>query len=149
MIEATKNHIKENPHGRHVLVDRLPQGPNFVAHVPSLIAELPTLLNLLPTDFDLSEASLAKIDSKLKKRGRAKCIQPPLFPALVAYVGEMLNRKYGSTWYIRQNTVDVRVWEPWLVIRQEHVCNLAANLFDRLNEDYLSLSKIMNSKSLF
>ena len=148
MVEATKVYIKENPHGRHILVDRLPQGAAFVEHVPNLIAELPKLLNLSPEDLDFSQASLVTIDAKLKKQGRAKSINPPLFPALVAYVGEMYNRKTGSKWYIRHDTVDNRVWEPWLV-HKERVCNLACNLFDALNERYLSLHKIVNSHDLW
>ena len=143
MIEATKTRIRENPHGRHVLVDRLPQGADFVKHVPELIAELPKLLNLSSEDLDFSEASLLKIDPKLKKNGRAKCLNPPIFPALVAYLGEVYNRKYGSTWYIRQNSVDQRVWEPWLIIGEKHVCNLACNLFDGMNEQTLSISKLI------
>jgi hypothetical protein len=148
MTEATKTRLRENPHGRHILVDRLPQGVAFEAHVPALIAELPKLLNLSPDDLDFSQASLVKIDTKLKKQGRAKCIHPPLFPALVAYIGEMYNRKTGSKWYIRHDTGDNRVWEPWLV-HKERVCNLASNLFDALNERYLSLHKIVNSHDLW
>jgi len=148
MIEATKAYIKENPHGRHILVDRLPQGADFIAHVPELITELPKLLNLSPEDLDFSQASLLKMDTKLKKQGRAKTINPPLFPALVAYIGEMYNRKTGTTWYIRHDRLDVRVWEPWLVYRNERACNLAANMFDALNELYLSLHKIVNSHDL-
>jgi len=143
MVEARKTTMRENPHGRHMLVDRLPQGADFVAQVPALIAELPTLLNLSAEDLDFSSASLVKIDGKLKKQGRVKCTNPPLFPALVAYVGEMYNRKIGSTWSIRHNTMDVRVWEPLLILRNERVCDLAGNLFDGLNERSLSLSKLI------
>ncbi|MCA0457849.1 MAG: hypothetical protein LCI00_28040 [Chloroflexi bacterium] len=148
MIEATKTFIKENPRGRHILVDRLPQGADFIARVPNLIAQLPSLLKLSPDDLDFSQDSLLKIDVQLKKQGRVKCTTPPLFPALVAYVGEMQNRKAGTIWRMRHDTVDVRVWEPWLVYNEKRACNLAANMFDALNELYLSLHKIVKNHDL-
>lgn len=133
----------ENPRGRHILVGRLPQGREFATQVPALTAELPSLLKLSPNDLDLSEASLAKIDPKLKHIGRTKCLEAPLFPALVAYIGEIMRRKYGGEWYMRHHEVDTRVWEPWLIIRGGRVCNIAPNLYDALNERSLSVSDII------
>lgn len=132
----------ENPRGRHVLVGVLPQGPDFAEQVEALIAELPGLLNLTPADLDFSSESFAKIEPKLRRKGREKCLQPPIFPALVAYIGESLRRKFNGRWYMRLDKGDKRVWIPWIVASNGNLCNIATNLYIAFSEGSMSLKWI-------
>jgi hypothetical protein len=95
-LQIMKTVIPENPYAGHVLVGLLPQGENFIQQIPALIAELPEILKLFPDDLDFSPESLAKIDPKLKRLTKKKVVAPPVFPALVAYMGEMFRRRYKA-----------------------------------------------------
>lgn len=132
----------ESHYPQHVLEGCLPHGLEFPDKVPALIAELPSLLKLSPEVFNYSVESLPQIDRKLKRLGRLKCTTPPVFPALVAYTGELLLRKYkGGYWRMVIGSWPEILWEPWLVRADGRVCNLALNLFDAFNEDALSLEQ--------
>jgi hypothetical protein len=140
----TQKQLAEHPFGQHVLEGRLPHGLEFPDKVPALIAELPSLLKLPPEAFNYSMESLPQIDRKLKRLGRVKCTTPPVFPALVAYTGELLLHRYKSGyWRMVIGTWPEIVWEPWLVRPDGRVCNLALNLFDAFNEDSLSLEQAL------
>jgi hypothetical protein len=134
--------LAENPHGRSVLVGLLPQGENFVEQIPMLINELSKILRLSPEELDFSEASLEKVDAKLKRLGRKKCLQPPIFPALVAYTGEVFRQRYQGEWHMKHDNLDKRVWEPWVVIpSSNNACRIALGLYDAFMERSLSIRK--------
>lgn len=141
LLRQAKTEFVGYPHGKHILVGHLPQGRDFMALVPQLLAELPALLNLPPEDLDFTQSSLAKIDPKLKRKGRVKSTEPPLFPALVAYMGEIMRRPYQGAWRMRL-AEDGRTWVPWIVIPSEHVCDIASQVLTTLTERSLALSNV-------
>ncbi|MBL8161057.1 MAG: hypothetical protein JNJ61_03670 [Anaerolineae bacterium] len=137
--------MQSGPH--HILEDSLPDGRDFPARVDDLLAALPALLNLTPTDLDYSAESLRKIERKLKRLGFDKCLQPPIFPAVVAYLGEMMRRQIpNSTWKTRLHE-DGKTWEPWVVDPQGRVCNPWMDLYDDLAEGPMSLGNIPYSRA--
>ncbi len=142
MVETTRKEIAEYPQGRHILAGRLPQGKDFITHITDLINELPVFLNMRIEDFDYSEVSLEKISLKLKKQGRAKCTTPPLFPALVAYMGEVMCRRVNGVWRMRLSG-DTKTWVPFVVAPGgRQCCDIGSNLFDYFVERKLSVSQI-------
>lgn len=102
------------PTAQHVLDGRFPQGARFLGEVRSLVAALPRMLGLPASALDLGLESLERIDEVARARGTEPFLEPPLFPAVVAYVGEVVVRAKRARWEM------VRApggqWEPWVVL---------------------------------
>ncbi len=119
----------------HILKDRLPYGEDFIQHVPELIDQLSTLLKIPRNKLDESMDSLTAVQAKIKHMGRAKCIEPPIFAALVAYIGEVMIAEIpNSRWQMRFSDQFPDTWEPWIVDSQERICNSWSNLYNMLAE---------------
>lgn len=121
---------------RHVLKGRLPQGKDFIQHVSQLVNELAILLKIPRDDLDNSEASLDKVDMKVKRIGRAKSLEVPIFPALVAYIGEVMRQATNGKWEMRQAYSDKEIWEPWIIDPEGRSCNPFLAVYDELAEQY-------------
>jgi len=148
IIKHYEKRIAEYPHGRHILGGRLPQGKDFPNQVSALLDELPELLNLSSTDCDFSNESLRQIAYRLKRRGREKRLEAPIFPAVVAYLGEMMRRQIeGGEWRMRLSD-DGTVWEAWIVDDKGRICNPWLDLYDELNEGPIVLEGIPNHRVL-
>jgi hypothetical protein len=117
---------------KHMLKGVLPQGSNFPANVPCLIEELADKLKIPKEELDKSEASLAKIDAKVKRLGRRKSLEPPMFSALVAYVGEVMKAATDGEWEMLL-AADGETWEPWVVANGRYF-NPFVVVYDELYE---------------
>ncbi|MFN8530701.1 MAG: hypothetical protein U0670_19010 [Anaerolineae bacterium] len=122
---------------QHILREagRFPYGEEFPAQVPRLIDQLADLLNLSRDELDYTWASLEKVEKKIKHRGRQKSLAVPIFPALLAYVGEVMRHDVQGEWQMRRSRQDAEVWEPWIVDAREHEYNPFLPLYDALDED--------------
>lgn len=92
-----------------------PQGEDFLNAIPSLIQELPKLLGTRLL-LDGSFSSLENLDRAVRHKGRYVCLKPKVFPALVAYFGEIIRKETNSRWEIRTTTDFGDPFdEPWIV----------------------------------
>jgi hypothetical protein len=107
-------HISNNPHPIHILHGKLIQGQAFIDEVPSLIQRLSGEFKINVSELNRSEASLELIDKGVRKKGRKKCLNAEIFPALVAYTGEVIRQAVQGRWEVRP-TDDPEVWEPWII----------------------------------
>jgi hypothetical protein len=117
IVRDTHNQIRAS----HILEGMLPEGKDFAAQVPDLVAQLPGLLNMKPEELDYSQSSLEIIDRKMRRRGREACNRPPLFPALLAYLGEVVRRQINGQWRMRL-AEDGETWEPWIIDPDNRAC---------------------------
>jgi hypothetical protein len=63
----------------------------------------------------------------VKRIGRKKSGLPPIFPALTAYIGEVMRRSLkGGVWQMRPPRHPRDRWTPWLVDSREHEYNVLA-----------------------
>lgn len=97
---------------RHMLDDRMPEGATFVEQVPALVDELAEKLDIPRAALDASIESLAAVDAAVRKRRPRRCLEAPIFSALVAYVGEVMRKHTGGRWELRPSG---DVHEPWIV----------------------------------
>jgi hypothetical protein len=111
IIEET---VRQQGKPIHVLTDRFLYGEDFPAHVPELVETLATRFKIPRAELDYSRDSLAKIDAKAKRAGRRKCLEADLFPAIVAYVGEVMKAATEGEWRMRW-IQQFSLWEPWVV----------------------------------
>jgi hypothetical protein len=102
---------------RHILAERLPQGEKFPSKVNELIDELAAELNLPKASLDYSIGSIDLVDATVRKNYVAfERMSPPLFPRLMAYVGETILHAAGGRWEMRPAST-AGIWEPWVVTR--------------------------------
>lgn len=92
----------------------LPQGKEFVNHVPQLLESLASLLNIEPSVLDKSEKSLDLVEQTVSETGARTFLNPQRLPMLVAYVGEVIRAIRNGKWqmFYDQNT---ETWEPMIV----------------------------------
>lgn len=102
----------------HVLAGQLPQGENFPADVPRLVDELATTFGLPREKLDHTIESLVLVDRAVRRRGPTRCMEPDIYPLLIAYVGEVMRRWTGGAWRMKLDK-DGETWEPWIVAGQE------------------------------
>jgi hypothetical protein len=124
---------------QHILEGRLPQGKDFPEHVPQLIDELATLLKIPRSELDGKAISLQKVDPKVKRLGKQKCLEVPIFPALVAYVGEVMRLETGGKWDMRLDKHDGKTWEPWILDPQGRSVPPFIDLFDMFTEGPIAI----------
>jgi hypothetical protein len=107
--------MSQNPRPIHMLENRLPQGKDFIDQISVLIDQLPYLLNVDPSILDYTWESINVLHTSIKRILRKKCVEPPIFPVLVAYIGEVIRRSVkGGVWKRRFNS-EFNLWEPWIV----------------------------------
>jgi hypothetical protein len=118
----------------HYLMEgRLPQGPDFPNHTLTLIDELADILSLSRRQLDFTLPSIECVDKQLRtKVGRDARIEPPVFPCLIAYVGETLRKLIGGNWEMRQ--VEVDVWEPWVISADGRELPVFVNIYYEVHE---------------
>jgi hypothetical protein len=136
-FESLLQALEENQkfQAKHILQDRLPQGQDFVSRVPELINELAVILRIPRRDLNGSLDSLSRVDAKLKRIGREQSLQPPTFPALVAYVGEVMKQTTKGDWEMRLSE-DGDTWEPWIVDPHGRSCSPFLAVYDELAEQH-------------
>jgi hypothetical protein len=118
----------------HILRDKQPYKEAFPEHVSELIQTLGQKLRLKPEELDFSEDSLIRVDNAIRKYGKAKSLEVPVFPALVAYTGEVIAKAIGGgTWEMIQDKKDTDIWEPWIVRKGVYYQSFII-VFDELNE---------------
>lgn len=129
--------IMEENKGRgaqHILAGRFPYGEEFPQHVPQLIDDLATLLKIPRSELDGSMESLSNVEAKVKRLGRKKCLEAPIFPALVAYMGEVMRLQIRGRWDMRLAISDDKTWEPWIFDSEGRSCTPFIDLYDMLYE---------------
>jgi hypothetical protein len=142
MVEASRQIKSEQSKGwQHILKGRIPYGEAFIQHVPELIDQLAILLKIPGDQLDNSMESLLKVEVKVKRLGRKKCVEAPIFPALVAYIGEVMRNKIpGGQWKMERSHQIAEIWEPWIVDPQGRYCNSWSALYDMLTEPSEAIS---------
>ena len=98
----------------HVLQDLLPDGREFVRHLPELLTKLPLYLGLPESALDFSKESLQFVDDAITRLGSDRVLRPDHFSALTAYVGEVIRVAVNGKWDMRLDDSGA-VWEPWIV----------------------------------
>src|SRR5262245_43680998 len=97
----------------HILEGRFPYGRSFPQEVPGLIDQLARETGLERSELDCSEASLERVERTFRRKGGARSfLDEKKFPAVVAYVGEVLRHEALGQWVMELSGT---VWEPWVV----------------------------------
>lgn len=52
------------------------------------------------------------LTAKVKRRGRLKCLEQPIFNGLVAYIQEKARRQVDGRWEMRLDPQDGETWTP-------------------------------------
>jgi hypothetical protein len=99
---------------RHVLDGRFPQGRQFLQELDKwcrLLAECCGGCNL-----DYSLQSLTRIEEYVCGHfGAEDRVSSPIFPAMTAYIGEIIRRRVSGAWKI-QHTGIGDLWEPFVSV---------------------------------
>lgn len=122
----------EDQHILHILEGRLPQRLEFPEQVRSLCDSLPEMLDLPPESLDYSVESLSLIDGAIERVGKARALDPDYFPALVAYVGEVV-RVYTNGWWEMRLEADLKSWGPYVADPSGRKHAVFSNVFDQLD----------------
>jgi hypothetical protein len=117
---------------QHFLAERLPQGEHFIQEIPTLIDGLAKTFKLPRETLDNSIESLQKIDEGIRKYGKGKSLEAPVFPMLVAYAGEVVRQQTNGFWEMRLSGQDHKTWEPWIVDPQGRAYNVSEAIFVQL-----------------
>jgi len=97
----------------HILKGRFPYGRSFPREVPRLIDQLAEETGLDRSVLDCTEASLERVERTFRRKGGARSfLEEKKFPAVVAYVGEVLRHEALGEWVMERSG---EVWEPWVV----------------------------------
>lgn len=97
----------------HILTGRFPHGESFPREVPRLIDQLARDTDLDRSVLDSTEASLERVERTFRRKGGAKSfLDERKFPAVVAYIGEVIRHETGGRWEMELSR---GVWEPWVV----------------------------------
>lgn len=99
----------------HVLEGIFPYGQDFVEAVPALIEKLGVKLKIPSEQLDYSEDSLLKMDNAIRRYGKKRSLSPEVFPAIVAYCGEVIRRHIDGKWVMLPAQGFEGIWEPWIV----------------------------------
>ncbi len=127
---------------RHVLYKLLPQGKNFINEVPKLIDDLAVKLSISPEKLDGSEASLGKVEWAVKRLGKRNCLEPEIFPGLLAYIGEVNRQLTEAEWEMRLSN-DGETWEPWLLTSRGRYYEFFIELYKQLYDEPLRLRALV------
>lgn len=115
--------------------------------MPQLVEELGRILHIEPVQLDNSEASVSLIERKVRRYGKQKTLDTPVFAGLVAYLGEIVRLKVNGRWAMYRSKQDDEVWEPWIVDPEGRVSNTWSTLYDMLaeNEYGMALWAVVNA----
>lgn len=112
--------LNEEP--TNVFQDLLPQQEHFIDEVANLLVQLPRLIGVAESELDLTEASLPIVDRALRHIDESKVLTPEVFPALLAYVGEVIRRRINGEWQTREQADGT--WEPDIADERGRRCGL-------------------------
>jgi len=100
LVNRYRTNLQRAREGRGCIAELLPYPERFLTDVSTLTADLPRLLGIDVALLDCSEASLAVVDSAIRRLGAERVLTAEVFPSLVAYVGEVLRRQVNGSWEV-------------------------------------------------
>jgi hypothetical protein len=109
----------------------LPEAEHFVERVPEFLAALPALIGIPSPLLDKSESSLDVIDRAIRKTGAARMLEPEVFSALTAYLGEVIRELTRGSWATARGRDGEAV--PHVVDERGH-CYLPSRFYKELLE---------------
>ncbi len=112
MLDEIEQLARKGPHSP---CRDLPQGQSFAEQVPDLVRGLPAQLKLDPAQLDGTETSLDAVDKTLRRMRPERMLDPDVFAALTAYVGEVIRDATKGRWEMRRASDSEKTWEPWIV----------------------------------
>src|SRR5436853_531509 len=71
---------------------------------------------------DFTVVRLRLADEAVRAAGQAQVLTPEVFPALLAYIGEVIRRKVDGTWHVYRTSEDL--WDPDVVDKRGERCRL-------------------------
>lgn len=95
----------------HSAAKLIPQGRQFTQVAVSLAAQAGRALGIPDKALDGTERSLDSVEEAVRRLGARKCRTKGRFPALVAFVGEVIGRATGGCWDAFQDEI-TGTWEP-------------------------------------
>jgi hypothetical protein len=98
----------------------LPQGRAFAEQVAQLVLRLPALLKMDASQLDGTKASLDNVDKALWRMSPQRMLDPGVFAALTAYVGEVIRNVTKGHWEMRRASDSEKTWEAWIVDPSGH-----------------------------
>ena len=78
----------------------VPDAETFVDRVPNLLATFPALIGVPAALLDKSERSRDVVDRAIRKLGPDRMLEPDMFSALMAYLGEVIRGLTHGSWTI-------------------------------------------------
>nr|MBA3872642.1 hypothetical protein [Anaerolineae bacterium] len=127
-------HLTKNMHiPSHVLEGIFPYQKNFVDFIPTLIDTLSAKLKIPRAELNLTEDSLFRLDNAIRRYGKKKSLSPEIFPAIVAYCGEVVRHAVNGEWEMLPAQDFEGIWEPWIV-KDERYFNPFLWTYDELYE---------------
>jgi hypothetical protein len=108
-IEEARNFSDHYLHGRELPGD-------FIARTPALVNSAKEWLAARGLQLEMSMHGLGQVDEVCKAVGRTACNEPPIFPTLVAVVGEVMRREKNGEWAMRTvlDNRGVEFHEAWV-----------------------------------
>ena len=119
----------------HILHGRSPDGPSFAELVPGRLATLPNILGLPTAKLDLSLKSIRSVEKAVKRIGFQQCLKETIFPALLAYIGEVMRQQVQGKWQMVPSEQESGIWEPWIEDQLGNRYNPFIPLWDWLAEN--------------
>ena len=111
------------------------QGQNFLDSIPVLIDNLASYLNIPKEQLNKTLESLEQIDRLVRRKGRRKFLEPKIFSALLAYVGETINQETNARWELKLwKDDDEEIWEAWIIAPNGNAITLHNSIYEQLNE---------------
>jgi hypothetical protein len=132
MLEKIEE-MNRNPRAHHVLEGIFPYGKDFPEHVSKLVELLSQKFKIPFEELDKTVSSLLKVEDAIRKYGKRKSLELPMFPAIVAYVGEVMCTQTNGKWDMRL-VQDGTTWEPWIIDPEGRSCNPFVIVYDELYE---------------
>jgi hypothetical protein len=103
------------PTGRRIhYLDGRDLGEDFLSKVPALLDRCRTWVEDNDGRFELSLEGLAAMDVICERLGRKSCLEPELYPMLVAVVGEVMRRSKNGWWQVRTPDDAPGIHEVWI-----------------------------------
>jgi hypothetical protein len=135
-LRRTRAAYESGSRFQHILAGKFPYGVNFPTQVMSLCQQLPRLMELPPDDLDFTFDSLKSFDRVLSDADIDEALEAPIFPALVAYCGEVLRRTIQGEWDMRNAEKYADIWEPWVRSADGASIDVGFAVYKSLEEDY-------------
>lgn len=111
------------------------QGQDFLNSIPVLFDNLNLHLGIPKEQLNRTLESLNKLDNFVIIKGIRKCLEPEIFPALIAYIGEVIKDKINVRWEsILHLDNGEQIYEPWLVAPNGNTVTLHDLIYKYLYE---------------